>query len=183
MPQTPITLLDACAVVSLYATRRLADILAAVDGPVAVVDVVEREAQYVFRGGGGEDAKERESIDLQPCVAQGILAVVGSTDEEELLTFIDLTEELGAGEAMTAALAIHRGYTVVTDDRKAARVLARQGVTLRPTLDLVKTWTDHRAVSADALRVLLADLRERGNYHPSRSHPLRSWWDAALNMA
>jgi predicted nucleic acid-binding protein len=161
----------------------MAHILAAVDGPVAVVDVVEREAQYVFRGGDGEDAKERESIDLQPSVAQGALTVIGSTDEEELLTYIDLAQELGAGEAMTAALAIHRGYTVVTDDRKAARVLAGQTVTLRTTLDLVRAWADHQAVSAEVLRVVLTDLRERGNYYPARSHPLRSWWDTALGLA
>lgn len=182
-PRVPITLLDACAVVNLYATHRMDQILEVVDGSFAVVDVVEREAQYVFRGGKGEDAKERESIDLQPCVARGALTVIGATDEEELLTYINLTQELDDGEAMTAALAIHRGYTVVTDDRKAARVLARQTVPLRTTLDLVRTWADHQAVSAEVLRVVLTDLRERGNYYPARSHPLRSWWDTALSLA
>lgn len=182
-PPAPLTLLDACAVVNLYATRRMEHILATIDGPVAVVDVVEREAQYVFRGGEGEDAKEREPIDLQPCIGRGVLAVIETTDEEELLTYIDLSQELDDGEAMTAALAIHRGYTVVTDDRKAARVLAGQTVTLRTTLDLVRAWADHQAVSAEVLGVVLTDLRERGNYYPARSHPLRSWWDTALSLA
>jgi len=182
MPRARVTLLDACAVVNLYATRRMEDILAAVDGPVAVADIVEREAQYVFQGGDGEDAREREPIDLQPWVSQGVLTVIEATHEEELLTFIDLTQELDDGEAMTAALAVHRGFTVVTDDRKAVRVLTGRAVTFRSTLDLVKTWADQQAIGSDALRVVLIDLRERGNYYPSRRHPLRSWWDTALGL-
>lgn len=177
-----VTLLDACAVVNLYATRRMEHILAAIDGPVAVADVVEREAQYVFQGGDGEDARERELIDLQPWVSQGVLTVIEVTHEEELLTFIDLTQELDDGEAITAALAIHRGFTVVTDDRKAVRVLTSRAVTLRSTLDLVKTWADQQAVSSEVLRTVLTDLRERGNYYPSRRHPLRGWWDTALSL-
>lgn len=175
------TLLDACAVVNLYATRRMEQILEAVEGSVAVVDVVEREAQFVLRGGGGEDAKEREPIDLKPHLARGLLTVIGTTDDEELLTYIDLTQELDDGEAMTAALAIHRGCTVVTDDRKAVRVLSTNAVTLRTTLDLVKAWAEYQIVPTQMLRAVLIDLRERGNYHPPESHPLKSWWDVAIS--
>ncbi len=182
-PHARVTLLDACAVVNLYATRRMEHILAAIDGPVAVADVVEREAQYVFQGGDGEDAREREAIDLQPWLSQGVLSVIETAHEEELLTFIDLTQELDDGEAITAALAIHRGFTVVTDDRKAVRVLVSRAVTLRSTLDLVKTWADQQSIGSETLRVALTDLRERGNYYPSRNHPLRSWWDTALNLS
>lgn len=172
-----LTLLDACTVVNVYATRHMESVLTSIGGSVAVVDVVERESQYVFRGGSGDDAREREPIDLQPCIAQGNLAVIGAASEEELLTFVDLTQELDDGEAMTAALAIHRGYTVVTDDRKAIRVLKRETVEHRSTLDLIKTWSDSRSMDTDALRSVLINLRERGNYYPSRAHPLKSWWD------
>lgn len=162
-PHAHITLLDACSVVNLYATRRMDQILAAIGGPVAVADIVEREAQYVFQGGDGEDAREREAIDLQPWVSQGMLSLIEATHEEELLTFIDLTQELDDGEAMTAALAMHRGFTVVTDDRKAIRVLTSRAVPLRGTLDLVKTWADQQAFESETLCVVLTDLRERGN--------------------
>jgi hypothetical protein len=89
-PQTPLTLLDACAVVNLYATRCMGDILTAVAGPVAIADVVAREAQFIFRGGAGDDAREREPVDLQPLLDNGLLAVIATDVEEELLTFIDL---------------------------------------------------------------------------------------------
>lgn len=180
MPQPTLTLFDACAVVNLYATRWMEQILTTVGGPVAIADVVEQEAQFVYRGGSGDDAREREPVNLQPLIASGALTVISTTDEDELLTFIDLTQEVGGGEAMTAAVAIHRGGGVVTDDRKARRVFAGRGLPLRPTLDLVKAWTELHAVPADVVRVALTDLRQRGNYEPSRAHPLRAWWDGVM---
>lgn len=176
------TLLDACTLVNFYATRHLESILRSIGGPVAVVDIVEQEAQYVFRGGKGEDAREKEPINLQPCISRDVLAVIQATNEEELLTFIDLTQELDDGEAMTAALAIHRGYTVVTDDRKATRILTRESVGQRSTLDLIKAWGDSRSMRAEELGIVLSDLRERGNYYPARNHPLKTWWDTVLSQ-
>ena len=177
----PLTLLDACAVLNLYATRRMGPILAAVDGPVAVADVVAREAQFVLRGGTGEDAREREPVDLQPLLNDGLLEVISSGVEEELLTYIDLSQEVGEGEAMTAALAIHRGCIVVTDDRKASRVLIARGVVLRTSLDLIRVWSESQIVTRAVLRTALTDLRQRGNYDLQRGHPLREWWDEVMS--
>ena len=148
-------------------------ILAAVGGPVAVADVVAREAQFVLRGGTGDDAREREPVDLQPVLDDGLLAVISSDVEEELLTFIDLSQELGEGEAMTAALAIHRGCIVVTDDHKASRILVARGVVLRTSLDLIRVWSNTPTVSQEVLRTALVDLRQRGNYDLPRGHALR----------
>ena len=160
----------------------MAEIVDSVDGTVAIADFVAAEAQYVFRGGSGDDARERESVDLQPQIAAGLLRVISTDDDAELLTSIDLTRQLGDGEAMTAALAIHRGATVVTDDRKTERVLASRGVAVRATLDLVKVWSEAQRLPAGDLRDLLIDLRQRGRYEPHRNHPLRLWWERNLTV-
>lgn len=175
------TLLDTCAVVNLYATRWMPDILAAVDGPVAIADIVAREAQFVLRGGTGEDAREREPIDLRPLIDAGLLQVIASDLEEELLTYIDLTLDIHPGEAMTGALAIHRGCVVAIDDRKASRVLAARGVALRTSLDVIRAWAEGAGISPRSLRNALVDVRQRGNYEPRRSHPLRTWWNDVLD--
>lgn len=178
--RTPLTLLDACAVVNLFATRQIEHILLAVGGPVAVVDVVEQETQYVLRGGTGDAARERDPVDLSPLVVDGLLEILATNDEEELLTFIDLSQEVDPGEAMTAALAIHRDCVVVTDDQKATRVLTDRGVTLRTSLDLVRAWSESQAIAAEVRYMALVDMRQRGNYVPPRRHPLRRWWDEVL---
>ena len=182
MSQPRSTLLDACAVVSLYASRRMADILGAVPTPCAIVDVVEREAQYVLKGGTNDDAREREPVALGEIIAGGIVSIAAAAADEELATYILLTERLNRGEAMTAAVAIHRGYAVVTDDRKAERVLGELGVPLRSTLDLVKAWFDGDQLDAAIQRQVLLDIRQRGTYKPPKRHPLRSWWDGVMSV-
>lgn len=67
----------------------------------------------------------------------------------------------------------------MTDDRAAIRERAGQAPLLS-TLDLIKSWADTLAIARDVLRTTLADLRVRGRYVPSTSHPLRSWWDQCL---
>ena len=182
MTESPLVLLDACSVVSLYACRRTAEIIGAVEAAVAIADLVAGEAQYVFRGGIGDDAREREPVDLRPLVETGMLSVIATDDDAELMTYIDLTRQLGDGEAMTAALAIHRGATVVTDDRKAERVLASRGVPIRATLDLLRVWAEGQGLPSPELRDVLIDLRQRGRYEPHRNHPLRLWWERNLSV-
>jgi predicted nucleic acid-binding protein len=177
--QATTTLLDACAVLSLYATRRMAEILATVPGPVAVCDLVAAEALYVRRIVDGE--REREPVDLAPLVADGTLSLVTADDEDELQTFVDLAVDLDDGEAMTAALAIHRGCVLVTDDAKAERLLAGR-VQLRATLDVVKAWADGAGLDRVELRAILAAIYERG-YEPPLAHPLKRWWDAVMTSA
>lgn len=181
MSRKPLMLLDACAVVNLYATQWMKSILAAAGGSFAVADLVARETQFVLRGGAGEDSKEHEPIDLQPLIDDGILEVISTEEDEELLTFIDLSQEVDEGEAMTAALAFHRGCIVVTDDRKASRVLLSRGVIVRTSLDLIHAWSESPAVTPEILRSALTDLRQRGNYDPPRGHALRGWWEAVIN--
>lgn len=177
-----LVLLDACAVINLYASRWMEDIVGAVGVPVGVVRIVHQESLYVLHGGEGDDADERVRVDLSPLIAGESLLMLDLAGNDELETFIDLTADLDDGEAMTLALAVHRGCTVVTDDRKAARIATSRGVELRATLDLVKAWVDGRGIALEVTRSALLDIRRRGSYMPGRSHPLKSWWDRVLEV-
>ena len=178
-PPGPTLLLDACAVINLWATRHMQEILVAVDMPVGVVERVRNEATYVIHGGPNDDANEREPVELTPLIDRGLLHLIVPT-EVELEAFVGLTIELDDGEAMTAAIATTRGWPVVTEDRKARRVLAGR-VPLRSTLDLINTWSDLHGLDEPYLRMIMTDLRERGRYLPRRNDPLRAWWNTVLN--
>jgi len=171
------TVLDACAVLSLYATSRMEEIIATVPGTVAIAEMVLQEALYVRRIVDG--VSEPEVVDLRPMVASGAPTVIDTDDEEELQTFVNLAVDLDDGEAMTAALAIHRSYVLVTDDRKAERLLAGR-VQLRATLELVKAWADAEQIDAPTLRAVLTSIYERG-YQPPNRHALKSWWETILS--
>jgi predicted nucleic acid-binding protein len=171
-----LLLLDACVLINLFACGHVEEVLDALDTAAAIVRHVHREALFVRRGGTGDDAREPVQIDLARVLEQGLLQVVPDADEDELSTFIDLTLDLGDGEAMTAALAIHRGHAIATDDRVALRVIGSR-VPVRSSLDLIKQWAEQTHVSSATISQALSDLRTRGRYLPGPQHPLRAWWD------
>jgi hypothetical protein len=171
-PPFPL-LLDACVVLSLYASRRMEEILRANEGPFLVAEAVLREALYVHVVVGG--IREKEPVLLEPLLTAGILAVVEPESEDEFLTLFDLALQLDDGEAMTGAVALHRGYRIATDDGKTIRLLG-QRLPIVGTLDLVRTWVDAEAVASHPVREALIGIAERG-YVPGKTHPHRLWWD------
>lgn len=157
----------------------MAEILAVEPLPVAIVETVKMESHYVVTSSRTGAPREREPVALEPVITSGLLRIITPT-EAELAEFIDLTLHFkGDGEAMTIAVAIARGWPIVTDDRKAIRLIAGRAE-VRPSLALVKRWSDHDAIGNAELRQALYDLRHRGNYFPAADHPLRSWWDNVI---
>ena len=177
MSQGPdILLLDACVLINLFACGHADEILGLLDFSPAIVSHVYRETLYIRRGGSGGDARESVTIDLTDLLAHGLLHVVADASDVELNTFVDFTLELGDGEAMTAALAVHRGHVVATDDRVALRVVGSRVPTLS-SLDLIKLWAEQKRVAPLTITAALRDLRQRGSYLPGARHPLKRWWD------
>jgi predicted nucleic acid-binding protein len=174
--ETPTLILDACTVINIAATGRLPEILAAAARPVVVCDTVARETLYLRRGGTGEDASERDPIDVTPWVDAGHLAIIHAETDHELATFVDLAVSLDDGEAMTIALAVHRSLVVVTGDRKAARIAAAL-VPVESSLALVKAWCERDRLDPQTVSAILGAIRERARYIPHNQHPLRSWWE------
>lgn len=170
------TILDACVVINLHASRHIAEIVGAIPGRAILADRVFHECRFNPFAPAAEGSEQIERADLRALLASGRLGLIEDVSDDELRTYVDLAIELDDGEAMTLALAIHRGYTVVTDDRAAIRMLGERAP-LRSTLDLVKEWIDHEAVPPEVTRATLTDLRLRGQYVPERSHPLKPWWD------
>jgi hypothetical protein len=171
-PPSPL-LLDACIILSVYASRRMEEILRANEGPFLVAEAVLHEALYVHVNVGG--VREKEPVLLEPLLTAGILAVVEPESEDELLTFFDLALQLDDGEAMSGAIALHRGYRIATDDEKMIRLLG-QRLAIVGTLNLVRAWVDAEAAPPLAVREALIGIAERG-YIPGRTHPHRLWWD------
>ena len=100
----------------------------------------------------------------------------------EQLTFIDLAAQIDDGEAVTGALAFHRGCSVATDDRKARRVLQElvPGVPLVSTLELLKLWAEEGSVLGDELRSSMLAMQTGASYIPGYRDPLHSWWQQIM---
>lgn len=177
-------LLDACCLLNLYATRRCEEILRVIGARFAVADLVAGEAIYVFRGGAGPDARERDQIDLRALSDAGMLEILHLQSVDETANFVNFAAELDDGEAMTCALAVLRGMSVATDDRKALRILKERApqVTIYTTCHLLQYWATSGAATAPDVRQALLDIQERGHYAPPKDHPLLSWWQSMIQQ-
>jgi len=163
----------------------MGDILKSVRKSIAVAAYV-RDVEALRIYGGPEDniRLTDEKIDLQPLIDAGLLEVVSLSSEDEENTFIDFASILGDdGEAITGAIAIHRGWIVGTDDRKARAFFSRYNppVGVIATLELIKYWVDVDSPSFEEIKGVLRNIRLRANYEPDRKHVLFDWWQKHSN--
>lgn len=168
----PPLLLDTCVVLSLYATRRMDQILRANGGPILIAEAVVRESLYIHVVIDG--VREKELIDLKPFLESGVLRVVEPETEDEFQALISYSLKLDEGEAMTCALAAQRGYRIATDEKKTINLVGRR-LAIVGTLDLVRVWEDTDSVPPALMREVLAAIEERG-YVPGPTHAHVSWW-------
>ena len=180
MERRPANLiLDASCLLNLYATERFGEIAASLREQVAVADyVLEEEALFIRREASADGEDDQILVDLSPFVSEGLVEVMRLASRDEETTFVTLAALIDDGEAATAALAVHRGCSVATDDRKARRVLSERAPTvpLVSTLDLVGQWAETMSVPLVELRTTLERMRSGASYVPGRRDPRYMWW-------
>ena len=172
-------ILDASCAINLYATGRLREIVAALDYQLFVVDyVLEREILYIRVPDATGAGEETTPINLSPMIDDGLIQVIRFEHPNEQETYVGLASLVDDGEAMSGALALHRGCSVATDDRKARRVFAERipSVSLVSTLELLSAWSVSASLPDAELRDAMLRLRSRASYVPARLDPLGDWW-------
>ena len=185
MTDTPrYLLLDASCLLNLYATGFLQEIANTLPYQFAVADyVLEQEALHTWLPEPDESREKRAPVDLSPLVRKGLMHVMHLEHLEEELTFLDLAVSVDDGEAMTGALAFHRGCSMATDDRKARRVLGEQfpAVSLVSTLELLNLWAQDESVSIVELQAAMTRMRAGASYVPGYRDPLYGWWQEVIH--
>lgn len=169
-------LLDACCAINLFATSYAGEILVAFAQPIAIAQfVVERELLDLAAVLPSDKSSVSEHL-----AKIGIVTVAMLEEDEE--QFLVLASQLDDGEAITAAIAMTRGWAIATDDRRVPSVLAKAGVVMRvvTTPELVKHWVEHTQIDRLLLRSVLGDIETKARFRPWRSHPLYTWWQASI---
>jgi hypothetical protein len=180
-------ILDGCALLNVYASRRITEIVGTLPRPCAVANYVrDQEALWVGRHRSGP-AAECERVNVGPLITSGLIEVLTLKGDEEMAHFLTLVSSarIDDGEAMSGALAHARGLVVATDDKAALRVFGRHAppIPTCSTASLVRHWAECVAVDAATLQRVLVDIRERASFEPGPGDPLQHWWRAALENA
>ena len=173
-------LIDASCLINLYASNQLANILRSIPKTVAVAAyVADREALFIHSEINESGERTKEQIILQPFVNAGLLHLVDLASEEEaeiLATFSALITD--RGEAITGAIALHRNWAIIVDDKKARRLFQQNASQLQLiyTLELVKHWVELDSPTGAVITATLQNIRRRATYTPRRQDPLHDWW-------
>lgn len=182
--QPSVVVLDASCLLNLYATGRMREIVVAQPFTLAIADpVLRQETLYVRATNPATEEEEHVDVDLSPLIQDQLIQVVELQGEPEIGTFVDLSADMDDGEAVTAAIALLRGYGIATDDRKARRVLFQRdpNVGVLSTLELLKRWSEHARIAPRELRAAMAAMESGANYIPGERDPLYGWWRAAMD--
>jgi len=178
-------ILDACSMISLYATGDLDAILRCIPKQVYIASYVENvEVKDLYN----PDTNEVDiPIDLQPVKLNGLLKVVKPT-ADEATDAVNFASEMSkkkrgknTGEAITGAIAGSRSWIMVTDDIDATKFFAdpSHNLQMTTTLHILHHWSQSINPSWTQVQMALKRIRIQARYGPPpKKHPLLAWWSS-----
>jgi predicted nucleic acid-binding protein len=178
----PAVILDACGILNLYASGQFVPILTALCNEWYIPAAVEKESQQ-YRQPDPDDPEKLIvlPIDLLPAINAGILARCDCDSDEETELYVQLAARIGDdGESMGLAIAKCRGWSVLTDDKKACRIATELGVAVLTTTGIMKQWSEIMNPSAAELSAVLQAIERYANYTPGRGAMNFDWWVASI---
>ncbi|MEA5564250.1 hypothetical protein [Anabaena sp. UHCC 0399] len=174
-------LLDACCVLNFCASGNFLGILKSISAEVVVTTVVQ---EYELKTLQRLKQEENEgAIQFEEAIEQGLLIVVDFESEQEEESYVNYAAILGDdGESATCAIAVHRQWAIATDDKRAIAFIQKEAPYLQilSTPEIIKHWSEAAGLDLSEISNVLNTIRLKGRYLPAKTHPLRSWWEAAL---
>jgi predicted nucleic acid-binding protein len=167
-------LLDACVAINLAAATNLNQIATALQVTFVIVAQAASEAGYLRDIVKGTTVLT--PIDLDQ-FQSGETLEIRELGPGELALYVELASIVDDGEAATIALAIHQRIDLATDDRQARRLCAERGLAEPArTAALLHAYAEAAQLTNDEVQQMLAQVRDRASFLPSRSDPHLKWW-------
>ncbi|HEX9971564.1 MAG TPA: hypothetical protein VGD14_05800 [bacterium] len=178
----PTAIIDACSLINFYASTFLESILKNMPLNFYIVEQVKNESLYIRTPAESERGFDYEPINLDQHFKSDLLKVVSLEADSEKSLFINLADQLDDGEAATLALAISRKMQVITDDKKAIRIIIQDfpAIHYLTTLDIIKEWSKRNLIETKELKKALHNILIHANYLPPKKHHLFNWWKSIL---
>jgi hypothetical protein len=168
-------ILDACCVINLYASKKMAQILTTIPKPVYISSYVNtKEVLRVYNTA----SNQVERVDLNSLLDQNSLTIVDLNLETEAEHYVNLAMAMDDGEAVTGAIALARNWAIASDDKAAIKVFQREAPQLQiiTTPELIKYWADNTAPSPETVAECLQNIIIGAKFRPSKRHHLYDWW-------
>ena len=180
----PAVILDACGTLNLYATGRFNSVLRSLPHEWYLPAAVERESQWYRQPDPADPEKLVVApIDLAPAIAGRVLTRCDCAGDDERELYVKLLQRTtDDGESMGLAIAKCRGWSVLTDDKKARRIAHELRVSVTGTPDVMKVWSEIARPTAGDLAAVLHNVERFANFRPGRSAINFAWWLASIQV-
>ncbi len=172
-------IIDCCSLINLYTGWGGLSELPAIGWQWHLCEAVMKEAEHTREYGEG-GLPVFVPLDIGQLVAKGMLKRVVPGTESELADYIDFASEVDDGEAQALAIAKHRGYTLLTDDRKAIRLAASPdvAVTTMSTAEVLRVWAGLAPANVARLGEIIDRIENLARFTPRQDSPDYAWWRA-----
>jgi predicted nucleic acid-binding protein len=171
-----VQIVDTCVLINLLASGRIEEILRATSKAHVICPIAAAELIYLR---SDDPRNPRERVDLDPLIDNGTLAICDIQGQTEDMLYVNYASLLDDGEAMSLALAISRGFHLVTDERKARRLFmaaANDSKRLVSTSELIRGWAEAEGIERRQLSEILNLIYNRARYHPPATDVNYRWW-------
>jgi uncharacterized protein len=151
-------------VISNFASMDQLDVLRQLYGSLAMSTDVYNEIQE----GLAEGYRFYEGIEqwVQPLAEGGWLHLTSLSHEQEIRYFRELPARLHRGEMSSLAIARHRGWLLLTDDRAARIEATRLGVLVSGSLGWLVLAVERHLCSLSQANIWLQEMMRQGYRSP-----------------
>lgn len=167
MADAPLSVIADTTILSNFASAGCLDVLRRLLGRVYIPIEVYAEIQDGLASG----YKFYEGIDtyVYPLVADGWLKLTSLEGDEERRLFGSLPRSLHSGEASCLAIAVSRGWAVLSDDERARKVARDLGVVVSGTLGVLVLAVRKDLLTLDDANEMLTKMIRAGFRSPTNN--------------
>ena len=117
-------------------------------------------------------------LNMAALISSGLLHSVRPETQAELNDYVEFAIEIDDGEAQSLAIAKHRGFTLLTDDRKALQIAQRAEINV-PTISTVvvlREWAQLDPQNEARLRAVVERISVLAKFGPRVGSIEHDWW-------
>lgn len=170
-------ILDCCSLLNLYTGWAGLKELRELETKWHICDAVFAETEY-SREYDAVGHKVVVPLDIGKVARSGVLKTVRPETDAEFEDYVSFAMEIDDGEAQAIAIAKHRNFILLTDDRRAAKFAARSDIAVRTTStpDVLNTWAGLSVRNEARLHKIIPRIADLAKYSPATESSLYVWW-------
>lgn len=151
-------------VISNFASIGQLDVLRQLFGSLAISTEVYHEIEV----GLEEGYRFYEGTDqvVSPFSSDGWIQLTSMTDDQELRYFHEMPAHLHHGESSSLAIARHRKWLLLTDDRHARQEAMQQGIRVSGSIGCLVLAVDQGLCSLSQANIWLDEMIKQGYHSP-----------------